>query len=143
MSYLVVNGPNLNALGRRDTSLYGTLSLPEIEQRIEERAAELGVQVDFYHSNHEGELIDHLQQHGPSSEGIIINPGGLTHYSVALRDALADTGVPIIEVHLSNIHAREEFRRRSVTAEVAAGQLSGLGLHGYIAALDYLVGQSH
>ena len=139
MTYLIINGPNLNALGRRDSSVYGTLTLPEIESRIQGRAAALGVEVTFFQSNHEGAIIDFLQENGPGSEGIVINPGALTHHSIALRDALADAGAPIVEVHLSNIHAREAFRRTSVTAEVARGIVSGLGWYGYVAALEYLV----
>ncbi len=139
MTYLVVNGPNLNALGQRDPAVYGTMTLKEIEGRIAERAKKLGVQVVFFQSNHEGAIIDHLQKEGTSSQGVIINPGALTHYSVALRDALADLQSPVVEVHLSNIYAREPFRRHSVTAGAAKGQITGLGWYGYVAALEYLV----
>ena len=142
MTYLVVNGPNLNTLGRRDPAIYGTLTLQEIQDRITRRGKELGVDLSFFQSNSEGAIIDHLQQNGPSCEGVIINPGALTHYSVALRDALADLTVPIVEVHLSNIHAREAFRRRSVTAGAVSGQIAGLGGRGYVAALEYLVDES-
>lgn len=139
MTYLVVNGPNLNALGRRDPSIYGSLTLQQIEERIVEQARKLKVDVAFFQSNSEGAIIDHLQQEGPASQGVIINPGALTHYSLALRDALADLTVPVVEVHLSNIYARELFRRRSVVAGVVRGQVSGLGWYGYVAALEYLV----
>lgn len=142
MTYLVVNGPNLNTLGRRDPAIYGTLTLEDILDRITRRGKELGVELSFFQSNSEGAIIDHLQQNGPSCEGVIINPGALTHYSIALRDALADLSVPIVEVHLSNIHAREAFRRRSVTAGVVSGQIAGLGWRGYVAALEYLVDES-
>ena len=139
MTYLVVNGPNLNTLGRRDPSVYGSLTLQEIEGRVTEQAQKLGVEVSFFQSNSEGALIDHLQEEAPSSQGVIINPGAFTHYSLALRDALADLSVPVVEVHLSNIYAREPFRRRSVIAGAVKGQVSGLGWYGYLAALEYMV----
>ncbi len=136
---LLINGPNLNLLGQRDPDIYGTMTLAAIDEKIRERAKELGVEVAFFQSNSEGTLIDHIQQKAPGSQGVIINPGAYTHYSLALRDTLANLQVPIIEVHISNIHAREPFRRRSVTAPVVRGQISGLGWRGYIAALEYLV----
>ena len=139
MTYIVMNGPNLNMLGQRDPSVYGSMTLQEIEDKISERAQSLGVEATFFQSNSEGALIDYLQQNGPSSQGVIINPGALTHYSLTLRDALADLQVPVVEVHISNIHAREPFRRRSVTAIAANAQISGLGWYGYLAALEYLV----
>ena len=141
MTYLVVNGPNLNNLGQRDPLVYGTLTLKEIEERIKERAQKLGVNISFFQSNVEGAIIDYLQQNGPSSQGVIINPGAYAHYSLALRDSMADLQVPVIEVHLTNIYAREPFRHHSVTAGVAKGQVSGLGWYGYAAALQYLVEQ--
>ena len=139
MTLLVINGPNLNLLGQRDSDIYGTMTLAEIEQKIQERARDLGTEVAFFQSNSEGALIDHLQQEAPGSQGVIINPGAYTHYSLALRDTLANLQVPIIEVHISNIYGREPFRRRSVTAPVVRGQISGLGWRGYLAALEYLV----
>ncbi|MCZ6614564.1 MAG: type II 3-dehydroquinate dehydratase [Chloroflexi bacterium] len=139
MTLLVINGPNLNLLGQRDSDIYGTLTLAAIEQKIQERARELGTEVAFFQSNSEGALIDHLQQEAPGSQGVIINPGAYTHYSLALRDTLANLQVPIIEVHISNIYGREPFRHRSVIAPVVRGQISGLGWRGYLAALEYLV----
>ena len=139
MTYLIINGPNLNNLGRRDTSIYGSMTLRQIGEEIKERAAELGQEVLFFQSNHEGALIDYLQEHGPSSDGIVINPGALTHYSYALRDALEDLGVPVVEVHISDIHSREPFRRHSVIKDIARKQISGNGWKGYLEALELLV----
>ena len=138
MKFLVINGPNLNMLGRRDTSLYGTDTLGEIERRIGERAEALGIDVAFFQSNHEGAIVDYIQDSAPDASGIVINAGALTHYGLSMRDALADAGLPAVEVHLSNIHAREEFRRRSVVAPVVTGQIAGLGWRGYLYALEYL-----
>ena len=138
MKILVVNGPNLNMLGRRDVSVYGVRTLPEIEEDIRSRADELGVEVDLFQSNHEGSIVDHLQASAADADGIVINAGALTHYGLSLRDALADCGLPVVEVHLSNIHARERFRRRSVLASIARGQIAGLGWRGYLFALEYL-----
>ena len=139
MAYLVINGPNLNNLGRRDTSIYGSMTLRQIEEEIERRAAELDREVLFFQSNHEGALIDYLQEHGPLSDGVVINPGALTHYSYALRDALEDTGAPVVEVHISDIHSREPFRRHSVIEDIARKQISGNGWKGYLEALEFLV----
>lgn len=138
MRVLVIQGPNLNLLGERDPSIYGALSLEALHDHLRKRAAELEIEIAFYQSNSEGALIDFLQQQAHQVSGIIINPGALTHYGLALREALADTKLPFVEVHLSNIHAREDWRRRSVVAEIALGQISGLGWHGYIAALNFL-----
>ena len=139
MRILVVNGPNLNRLGKRDPSQYGTQTLADIEAAVAARASELSVDVSFFQSNHEGAIIDFLQAESDSADGIIINPGALTHYGLSLRDALADTTLPIIEVHLSNIHAREKFRSVSVIASIVRGQIAGQGWKGYISALDLLV----
>jgi 3-dehydroquinate dehydratase-2 len=138
---LVINGPNLNLLGSREPHLYGSTTLAEIEQRLVAKgaAARPQVEIETYQSNHEGALVDKIQQAGASASAIVINPGALTHYSIALRDALAAFGKPVIEVHLTNIHAREEFRRHSVIAPIAAGQIAGLGQLGYELALDYLI----
>ena len=138
MKVLVINGPNLNNLGRRDASHYGVTTLAQIEETLSKRASELGVEVEFYQSNHEGEIVDFIQRSTDGADGIVINAGALTHYGLSMRDALTDSRLPIIEVHLSNIHARDEFRRHSVIADIAVGQIAGLGWRGYIYALDFL-----
>lgn len=135
---LVINGPNLNLLGKRERETYGETTLEEIAASLTQRAAELNVTVDCFQSNSEGALIDRIQGAPGASDGIIINPGGLTHSSVSLRDALLGVDLPFIEVHISNIYAREEFRSHSVIADVALGQISGLGPRGYLYALDSL-----
>jgi 3-dehydroquinate dehydratase-2 len=136
---LVIHGPNLNRLGARDTDVYGDKNLDEINVLLQKGAYELGVELEAFQSNHEGELLDLIQEKSSEATGIIINPGALTHYGLSLRDALADTGLPVIEVHLSNIYAREDFRQHSVIAPVAKGQISGLGWRGYMAALEIMV----
>ena len=137
---LVINGPNLNILGRRSPAIYGTKTLDQITQELRSRAESLGVEIDFFQSNSEGELIDCIQENWGKIQGIIINPGALTHYGHALKDALIDAAVPIIEVHLSNIHAREEWRRHSVIADIALGQIAGFGWRSYTSALDIMAG---
>jgi 3-dehydroquinate dehydratase-2 len=138
---LVLNGPNLNLLGRREPGVYGRATLDEIVCALETTAHDADPALDIRHvqSNHEGVIVDAIQEHGPAAMGIIINPAALTHYSIAVRDALAAVGVPAIEVHLSNIHAREEFRHHSVIAPVALGQIAGLGPEGYRLALRYFL----
>ena len=138
MKILVINGPNLNMLGGRDPGAYGTISFAEIEHRIREAADELGVEVELFQSNHEGAIVDFLQDSAGGASGILINAGALTHYGLSMRDALADAGLPVVEVHISNIHARERFRHRSVIAPLAVGQIAGLGWRGYIYGLTYL-----
>ncbi len=142
MSVLVINGPNLNMLGQREPAIYGTTTLADIEAQLTERAKQAGSAVDFFQSNTEGAIIDCIQQEASGHEtGIIINMGALAHTSIALRDCLAAVNVPVVEVHISNIHAREEFRRESVTAPVVRGVITGLGWRGYLLAFDYLVTQ--
>ena len=140
---LVLNGPNLNLLGSREPGIYGATTLADIVGDLEAcaRDADPPLRLEHVQSNHEGALVDAIQQLGPRSAGIIINPAALTHYSIAVRDALAAVGVPTIEVHLSNIHAREEFRHHSVIAPVVLGQIAGLGPDGYRFALQYLLGR--
>jgi 3-dehydroquinate dehydratase II len=138
---VVVNGPNLNLLGKREPEIYGTRSLDDLERTVNTKAAALGIDVSFYQSNSEGEIIDFLHQHGPGSLGIVINPAALAHYSLALYDCLQALALPVVEVHISNIHAREEFRSKSVTARAARGVITGLGFAGYELALEYLAKQ--
>jgi 3-dehydroquinate dehydratase-2 len=141
MKILVIHGPNLNMLGSRKPEIYGTKTLAEIDSLLQKKAGELGVELESYQSNHEGYLIDFIQKKAKRAAGIIINPGALTHYGLSLRDALEDSSLPIIEVHLSDIQHREEFRKNSVIAPIARKQISGQGWQGYIAALETLVAQ--
>lgn len=138
---LVLNGPNLGTLGRREPEVYGTRTLADLEAMLTARARELGIELRCIQSNHEGQLIDAIEKEGATSDAIIINPGALSHYSLALADALRGLGKPVVEVHISNVFAREPERHRMVTATAAKGVISGLGFEGYLAALDYLSGQ--
>lgn len=137
---LVINGPNINFIGIREKGVYGSDNYESLVKMIEDKAAELGVEVEVFQSNHEGAVIDKIQQaYYDKVDGIAINPGAWTHYSYAIRDALASVeAIPKIEVHISNVHKREEFRHISVTAPVCTGQVVGLGLKGYLYALEAL-----
>ena len=135
----IINGPNMDRLGKREPSIYGNQTLTDLENRITEEADELNVEVQFYQSNHEGFLIDKIGELSDSEIfGLVINPGALTHTSLALRDSIAGSELPAIEVHISNIYRREEIRQHSITAEACISVISGLGVDGYIAALRYL-----
>lgn len=134
----VIHGPNLNMLGRREPEIYGYLTLDDLNKKIQEQGEKLKLSLTIFQSNHEGEIVDFIQEGYNKYKGIVINPGGLTHYSIVLRDALVAVKVPVIEVHISNIYQREEFRHHSVIAPVAIGQISGLGTDGYLYALDAL-----
>ena len=142
MKILCLNGPNLNMLGTREPEKYGTTTLSDIEKEIAENAKKLNVEVSFYQSNIEGELVTEIQKAKGVFDGIIINPAAYTHTSVALRDAILAVSIPAVEIHLSNIHTREKFRHHSYTAPVCIGQITGFGKYGYIMALyaivDYL-----
>jgi len=135
---LILNGPNLNLLGVREPETYGTDTLADIEEACLERAASLGIAVDFRQSNHEGQLVDWIQEAREGADALVINAGGYTHSSVAILDALRVASLPVIEVHLSNIFRREHFRHRSYISLAATGVICGLGAHGYVLALDAL-----
>ncbi|HCR39980.1 MAG TPA: type II 3-dehydroquinate dehydratase [Lachnospiraceae bacterium] len=141
MRILVINGPNINFLGIREKEIYGSRDYSDLLQLLEEKAKECKITLETFQSNCEGEIIDRIQKaYYDSVDGIIINPGAYTHYSYAIRDALASLMIPKIEVHISNVHGREEFRQVSVTAPVCTGQIVGLGLQGYLLAVDAIIG---
>tara|TARA_B100001142_G_scaffold90352_1_gene92123 strand:+ start:686 stop:1120 length:435 start_codon:yes stop_codon:yes gene_type:complete len=138
---LVINGPNLNFLGKRNPDIYGSDTLADVEKKVREAVFETDVDLVFFQSNHEGELIDFIQEHHGSLNGIAINAGALTHYGYSLKDALIDTAVPVVEVHVGNPYGREEWRRHSVIADVSIGIISGFGWKSYKLAIDALLEQ--
>ncbi|MCX7668049.1 MAG: type II 3-dehydroquinate dehydratase [Atribacterota bacterium] len=139
MRLLIVFGPNLNLLGERERDIYGLLSFEDLKAMLEKEAKKAGVEIEIFQSNHEGEIIDRIQAKRKEVNGIIINPGAYTHYSIAIRDAIKAVNIPAIEVHLSNIYAREEFRHHSVVAPVCWGQIAGLGPWGFVLAMKAFV----
>lgn len=139
MNIAVVHGPNLRLLGRREPEVYGTATLQDIDAALQGLASDLGVALNIYQSNHEGEILDFLEEVAPWADGVLINPAGLTHTSVALRDGLAGIGLPVVEVHISNPSAREEFRHRSFISPIALGMVAGFGENSYLLGLRGLV----
>ena len=139
MKILVLNGPNLNLLGRREPHIYGSMTLADVQKKLEQLAKELKVELVFFQSNHEGELVDVLHKHMDSAAGAILNPGGLTQFGVSLHDAMKAMSFPVIEVHMSNRHAREQWRGHSIISPAAKGTVEGLGWRSYSAALRALV----
>ncbi len=137
MKILVINGPNMNMLGKREKDLYGEKTLSDLENTVFEEAKRLGVETEFFQTNYEGAIVEKIQQADGVFDGIILNPAGYTHTSVAIRDAIASVSVPVIEVHVTNIFAREDFRSKSVTGGAARGIIAGLGIEGYVLALKF------
>jgi 3-dehydroquinate dehydratase-2 len=139
MKIQVINGPNLNMLGIREPDIYGTLTLNEINESIALKGKEIGINLNFFQSNHEGDIIDKIHDCYGKMDGIVINPGAFTHYSIAIRDAIASVGIPTVEVHLSDINSREDFRKISVIKSVCVKQIWGKGIASYIEAIEFLV----
>lgn len=143
MKFLILNGPNLNLLGSREPGIYGSTGYETLCTMLKDKAAAMGAEADCFQSNHEGALIDAIHGAVGNYDAIIMNPGAFTHYSYAILDALKAVNVPCIEVHISNVHQREEFRHKSVTAPACVGQICGLGTFGYVAAMTYFMEQCH
>ena len=143
MKFLILNGPNLNLLGSREPGIYGTTGYEALCAMLKEKAASMGAEADCFQSNHEGAIIDAIHGAVGKYDAIIMNPGAFTHYSYAILDALKAVSVPCIEVHISNVHQREEFRHKSVTAPACVGQICGLGTYGYVAAMTYFMENYH
>jgi 3-dehydroquinate dehydratase-2 len=139
MRILLINGPNLNMLGTREPEIYGHDTLDDVVARVQTKAKELGVEISALQSNHEGAIVDFIQQNQATVDGLIINPGAFGHYSYAIRDAISGSNLPAVEVHISNVHARERFRERMVLSAVCKGVITGLGWRGYVFALEVLV----
>ncbi len=139
MRILIINGPNLNNLGKRDESQYGSESYKDVVEAVGRQAKKLSVEVSFFQSNSEGELVTFIQNESSGCDGIVINAGAITHYGLSLKDCLLDAKIPLVEIHISNIHRREEYRRNSVVEPVAVGQVAGFGTQGYIYALELMV----
>lgn len=139
MKIAVIHGPNLNLLGTREPEVYGKKGIEKINSEIKSKAEDLEIEIEIFQSNHEGEIVDFIQDGYDEFAGIVINPAGLTHYSIVLRDALVAVRLPVVEIHISNIYQREEFRHKSVIAPIAVGQISGLGPQGYLYALEAMV----
>lgn len=136
---LIINGPNLNMLGVREPGIYGSATIKDVEESLLRLSEELGVEVVFFQSNHEGGIIARIHQAFGNCDGLVINPGAFTHYSYAIRDAIDSVKIPTVEIHISNVHAREEFRHHSVIAPIAVGQIMGFGIYGYQLALRAIV----
>ena len=139
MKILIIHGPNLNMLGKREPDIYGATTLQEINNSLAEKAEEFGVDISFFQSNSEGEIVSTIQESMNNTDGIVINPGAYTHTSVAIRDAILSCGLPVVEVHISNVHKREDFRQRSYISGVALGVISGFGINSYFLGLSALV----
>ncbi len=142
----LIHGPNINLLGMREANIYGTMTFDEVNRSIKEHAKSKGIEIRIFQSNHEGEIVDNIHEAREWADAIIINPGAYTHYSYSIRDAITGVRLPAIEVHISNVHAREEFRRNSVISPIVVGQIVGMGTYGYLLAVDaikHIVEQSH